>query len=358
MSAGKTTKQKKADYFERLVSYLETYPKMLVVSCDNIGSSHLQKIRKSLRGKATILMGKNTLIRRAIRMNSHRNEQWNSILPLIFGNVGLVFTKEDNLSEILDAVQCLRVPAAAKAGILAPKDVFVPKGPTGLEPTKTGFLQSLNIGTKIARGQIEIMNDIHLIKKGERVGSSEAALLHMLDVKPFEFGLIAVNVYENGSIYHPDILKLKDSDILSKFAAGVANVASLSLELGIPTLPAFPHAVLRGYHNLVAIAIETEYDFDRAQKLKEFVKNPSAFAAAPAPSDSSASSSASGGNRSDGGAPAPGPVVVDEPVGGDVDFFDLFGSDEISAPVPTPAAPAPASGGDDDCAPFDLFADS
>jgi large subunit ribosomal protein LP0 len=359
MSAGKTTKQKKADYFERLVSYLETYPKMLVVSCDNIGSSHMQMIRKSLRGKAVLLMGKNTLIRRAIRENSHRNEQWNAILPLIYGNVGLVFTKQENLSDILDAVQSLRVPAAAKAGVLASKDVYIPKGPSGLEPTKTHFLSALNIPTKIARGQIEFINDIHLIKKGERVGSSEAAFLQMLNVKPFEYGLIAVNVYENGSIYHPDILKLKDSDILSKFAAGVANVASLSLELGIPTLPAFPHAVLRGYHNLVAIAIETEYDFDRAQKLKEFVKNPSAFVAAPAPSDSSASSSASDGYRSDGGAPKPVPVVVDEPVGGDVDFFDLFGNDESSVPAPaSAAAPASASAGDDDCAPFDLFADS
>jgi len=280
MSAGKSTKQKKAEYFERLISYLETYPKILVVSCDNIGSAHMQKIRRALRGKAVILMGKNTMIRRAIRLNIHRNELWNNILPMIFGNVGLVFTKND-LSDIRDAVQSLRVPASAKAGIFAPKDVFVPKGMTTLEPTKTSFLQALNIASKINKGQIEILNDIHLIKKGDRVGSSEAALLQMLDVKPFEYGLLAVNVYDNGSVYEPVVLDLKDADILARFAAGVAKVAALSLGLGIPTLPAFPHVVLRGFKNLAAIAVEVDYDFKQVKKLKDFIKNPTAFAAAP-----------------------------------------------------------------------------
>jgi len=280
MSAGdKTTKQKKAEYFERLISYLEQYPKILIVQCDHIGSAHMQKIRRALRGKAVLLMGKNTMIRRAIRLNMGRNEQWANILPLIFGNVGLVFTKED-LATIRDNVQSLRVPAAAKAGIFAPRDVHVPRGMTTLEPTKTSFLQALNIASKINKGQIEILNDIHLIKKGERVGSSESALLQMLDVKPFEYGLLVINVYDHGSVYEPAVLDLKDSDIIAKFGAGVANVAALSLGLSFPTLPAFPHVVLNGFKNLASIAVEVDYDFKQVTKLKEFVKNPTAFAVA------------------------------------------------------------------------------
>jgi len=224
-------------------------------------------------------MGKNTMIRRAIRLNMGRNEQWANILPLIFGNVGLVFTKGD-LATIRDNVQSLRVPAAAKAGIFAPKDVHVPRGMTTLEPTKTSFLQALNIASKINKGQIEILNDIHLIKKGERVGSSESALLQMLDVKPFEYGLSVINVYDHGSVYEPAVLDLKDSDIIAKFGAGVANVAALSLALSFPTLPAFPHVILNGFKNLASIAVEVDYDFKQVTKLKEFVKNPTAFAVA------------------------------------------------------------------------------
>jgi len=324
MSAGKTTRQKKAEYFERLVSLLTEYPKILVVSCDNIGSSHMQKIRRALRGKATLLMGKNTMIRRAIRSNIERNKDWENILPLIFGNVGLVFTKGD-LRQVRDAVTSLRVPAAAKSGIFAPKDVFVPKGMTTLEPTKTSFLQALNIASKINKGQIEILNDIHLIKKGDRVGSSEATLLQMLDVKPFEYGLNVVSVYENGTVIDVAVLDMTDADVLARFGRGVANVAALSMGLHYPTLASFPHVVLNGFKNLAAVSIQTEYEFSQVKKLKEFVKNPNAFAAGPA--TTAAPEKEKGGK---GGKPEPEkekkPVVEekkdpsDEPAA-----FDLFG---------------------------------
>jgi len=278
----KSTRQKKAEYFERLISLLGEYSKILVVSCDNIGSAHMQKIRRTLRGKAVLLMGKNTMIRRAIRQNVERNPDWGNILPLIFGNVGLVFTKGD-LSNIRDVVQSLRVPAAAKAGIFAPRDVFVAKGMTSLEPTKTSFLQALNIASKINKGQIEILNDIHLIKKGDRVGSSEATLLQMLDVKPFEYGLNVVNVYDGGICYDPAVLAIKNEEILEKFFKGLGNVTALSLGISYPTVPAFPHVLLNGFKNVAAVAIETEYEFHQAKKLKEFVKNPTAFVTAHVP---------------------------------------------------------------------------
>jgi len=319
MSAGgKTKRQKKAEYFERLVALLEEYPNILFVTCDNIGSAHMQKIRKNLRGKGVLLMGKNTMIRRAIRMNASRNPLWENLLPLVYGNVGLVFTKEE-LATIRDLVQSLRVPASAKAGTFAPKDVFVNKVMTNLEPTKTNFLQALNIASKINRGQIEILNDIHLIKKGERVGSSEATLLQMLDVKPFEYGLYVVNVYDNGSTYGVEVLDLTDAAILGKFAKGISEVAALSLGIQFPTLAAFPHVVLNGFKNLAAISVETDYDFDQAKKLKEMIKNPKAFAAVAAPATTAPTKAPKEGK------PAPAPVEdkpkepSEEPAA-----FDLF----------------------------------
>lgn len=311
----KSKKQKKAEYFEKLITLLETYPHILAVSCDNIGSAHMQKIRKNLRGRGVLLMGKNTMIRRAIRSNLSRNELWNNLLPLIYGNVGLVFTKED-LAPIRDLVQSLRVPAAAKAGTFAPKDVFVAKGITNLEPTKTNFLQALNIASKINKGQIEILNDIHLIKKGERVGSSEATLLQMLDVRPFEYGLYVTQVYDNGAVYDVEVLNLTPAVILGKFAAGVANVAALSLGTHYPSLAAFPHLVLGAFKNLAAVSIATDYDFKQAQKLKDLIKNPQAFVAAAKPAPPA------------GKAPAPAPkeeAKPKEPSEEAPPDFDLFG---------------------------------
>jgi len=105
----------------------------------------------------------------------------------------------------------------------------------------------------------------------------------MLEVRPFEYGIVCVNVYDTGVTYDASILDKKDSDILDKFLEGLANVTALSLGVSFPTAPAFPHVVLNAFKNMAAVAVETEYEFSQVKKLKEFVKNPSAFVSAAPP---------------------------------------------------------------------------
>jgi len=276
-----SAKEKKGAYIEKFASVFEKHTRALVVSCDNIGSNHMQKIRKQLRGTATILMGKNTLMRKAIRMNMERNPKWAFLLPAIIGNIGLVFTEGD-FASVRDVLTSARVPASAKVGIIAPQTVLIPKGQTALEPTKTSFLQALNIASKINKGTIEILNDVTLIKAGDKVGPSEAQLLQMLDIRPFTYGLSVQSVYDNGAVYSPEVLDLKDEDLLARFASGVATVAALSLGSGQASLAAFPHVVLNGYKNLLSIAVATDYSFKQAQALKDLLSNPEALKAAAA----------------------------------------------------------------------------
>jgi len=280
MSGGGSTKSaRKAQYFDKLKTLLQEYPKMLIVSADNVGSNQMQKIRHALRGKAIILMGKNTMIRKCIRGMIETSPILDHLLTLVKGNIGFVFTKSD-LNSVRTVLLAHKVGAAAKAGTLAPNDVIVPKGNTGLEPTQTSFLQALNIPSKINRGQVEIVNDVFLIKKGDKVGSSEATLLQKLNIRPFQYGLLVVNVYDNGFVYDPAVLDLTDEDILCKFRAGLANVAQLSLEIGYPSLAALPHAVANAYKRVLAVSVETNYTFPAAQKIKDYIANPTAFAAA------------------------------------------------------------------------------
>merc|ERR1719326_312146 len=106
----------------------------------------------------------------------------------MIGNIGFVFTCGE-LSDLEEVIKEHVKPAAAKAGVIAPCDCTIPKGPTGLDPAQTSFFQALNIATKINKGSIEIINDTKVIKEGVKVGSSEAALLTKLNIKPFTYGL-------------------------------------------------------------------------------------------------------------------------------------------------------------------------
>jgi len=274
-----SVKQRKQAYFARLIKLLDEYPCILVVGADNVGSNHMQNIRRELRSKgAALLMGKNTMIRKAVRGHVANNPSLEGLLPLIKGNCGFVFCKTD-LSEIKKIIQTNRVEAPAKQGSIAPSKVVVAAMNTGLEPTQTSFFQALNIPTKIARGQIEIIQDVNLIEEGQKIGASEANLLAKLNIKPFSYGLTLGSVYDHGSIYSHKVLDLTDEDLLSKFHRGVRNVASLSLAVGIPTIASLPHSITRGYKNILSISLATEYTFEKAQKIKDYLANPGAFAA-------------------------------------------------------------------------------
>lgn len=272
----------KAKYFDKIIRLLDEYPKCFIVGADNVGSSQMQKIRITLRGHAIILMGKNTMMRKAIKGHLEKNPNLERLLPHIFENVGIVFTKED-LSSIRDKLQDNKVAAPAKAGAIAPCDVVLPAQVTNLGPEKTSFFQALQITTKITRGTIEIVNDVNLIKKGDKVGASEATLLNMLNISPFSYGLTVRQVYDSGACFDPSILDIKPEDLRAKFVEGVRNIAAISLQIGYPTVASAPHSIVNGFKNLLAIAAVTDVEFDQAKTLKEYLKDPSKFAAAAAP---------------------------------------------------------------------------
>jgi len=269
----------KANYFTRLVKLMDEYPKCFIVGADNVGSKQMQQIRIGLRGTAVVLMGKNTMMRKAIKGHLENNPALEKILPHIRGNVGFVFTNGD-LVEVRDKLIENKVRAPAKPGALAPLDVIIPAQNTGLGPEKTSFFQALAIATKISKGTIEIISDVHILKDGDRVGASEATLLNMLNISPFSYGLQVQMVYDSGTIFEPKILDIKPEDLRARFMAGVRNVAAVSLQIGYPTVASVPHSIVNGFKNLLAVAAVTEVTFKEAETVKEFIKDPSKFVSA------------------------------------------------------------------------------
>jgi len=248
------------------------------VGADNVGSKQMQEIRLSLRGCAVVLMGKNTMMRKAIRGHLENNPSLEKLLPHIVNNVGFVFTNDD-LCEVREKLLQNKKRAPARPGTVAPCPVTIPSQNTGLGPEKTSFFQALQIPTKIARGTIEIVNDVQLLKEGDKVGASEAALLNMLNISPFTFGLAILQVYDQGTVFSPKVLDITNEDLVKTFQKGLSNVTSISLAIGYPTFASVPHSIINGFKNLLALAAVTDINFKEAETLKEFLADPSKFAA-------------------------------------------------------------------------------
>lgn len=283
--------EKKKLYFDKLTHLVKTHPKILIVSVDHVGSKQMATVRHSLRGLATILMGKNTMIRTALHKNFEDSPEIEKIAQCMKLNTGFVFCEADPL-EVRDVILQNKVPAPARQGVIAPSDVFIQAGSTGLDPSQTSFFQALGISTKIVKGQIEIQNEVHLIKKDDKVTASGATLLQKLNIKPFSYGLKVEKIYDSGALSDASVLDVTDEDIFSCMKLGVSYVNALSRQIGFPTSLSVDHTLIEAFKNCAALALDSDYVFPEIKTLKEFLDNPEAALAAAAASAPAASAAA------------------------------------------------------------------
>jgi len=285
------TRAEKEVYFVKLKELLAKYPSIFLVNVDNVGSNQMHQIRVALRGTGVVLMGKNTMVRRALRVLLSELPQYERLMPHVRGNVGFVFTSGE-LKDVRTLITSNTVAAPARAGALAPVDVTVPSGNTGMEPGKTSFFQALGIPTKIARGTIEIVSDVKVVHAGTRVGPSEATLLNMMNISPFTYGMKVIQIFDNGTVFPPHVLDIESSELIERFLTGIKTIASISLALNYPTVVSVVHSLVNAYKNVLAVSLATEYTFDGAEKIKEMLENPEAFAVAAAPTEAAPTAAA------------------------------------------------------------------
>lgn len=277
-----------------------------------------------------MIMGKNTLMKSSLtwkmkkpeendRDFDERKDSWkkcdelDAIVKLLKGNTGIIFTNGD-LSEIKGVLDAEAREAPAKVGAIAPIEVWIRAGSTGLDPKQTSFFQQLNIQTKIVKTQIEIVADKKIISTGQKIEATHAALLDKLKIRPFSYKMHVKKVYDDGQTFNPEILDISTESILKRFQSSITNLASISLATGYVTKPAIPHIILNSFKNLAAVTFDSDYSFKQAEKMKDAAKN--AVRAAPVAGAGAATA-----------APAKVEEKPKEEEAADVDMGGLFGDD-------------------------------
>lgn len=322
---------RKNAYMAKLVNLVDTTAVTLIVGVDNVGSKQMQNIRLALRGHCTILMGKNTMIRKALRMKidellaedeKANVSSWTNLLNAVNGNMGYIFCHNpDSLTKAREAILEYVLPASAKAGVIAPIDVEIPAGPTGLEPSQTSFFQALDIATKIIKGIIEITTGKKVCVGGQKVSLSAQALLTKMHIRPFEYGMKIFSVFQEGSVFDAAVLDIDDAVMVGKFMNGVSHVAAFSREIGIPTEASLPHMMTKAFKNIVATIVDVKFDAgEKVQEIKDILSDPEKLAAMKA---AAAAGPAAGGAAASGGAAAKAAEAAPEEEEEEMEF-DLF----------------------------------
>lgn len=95
-------------------------------------------------------------------------------------------------------------------------------------------------------------------------------------------------IYDNGQTFDSSVLDIEESQLLKAFSSAVTTIASVSLALNYPTLPSVMHSVVNSYKKVLAVAIETDFDWEEIKELKDRIANPDKYASsAPAAAASS-----------------------------------------------------------------------
>lgn len=257
MSISGNIPKRKLETVAKLKDNLESYKTVGVVEMSAIGAKTVQKLRADLRGRAVMMVAKNTLMMKAIEETSLDGAE--KLAEYVKGPVAFLFTNQSPYA-IANYLETNKVKAPAKAGQIASKTVTVPKMNTGFPPgTIISELNSVGLQTRIEGGTVAIPNDTVVVEAGERVSTTLASILSRLEIEPFEVGLSLDVVLENGDIIEHDDLLIDFDAYRKEFIFAHQQAINLSINAAFFTEETASQIIANAHSKALSVASEIGY---------------------------------------------------------------------------------------------------
>jgi len=217
---------------EELVAVLERYDSVGIIDVQGIPSRQLQQMRADLHGTAELRMSRNTLIQRALERVEEGLEE---LVPSVSGHVGIIGS-DDNPFGLFQQLEASKTPAPIGAGEVAPNDIVIPEGDTGMDPGPfVGELQTVGAAAQIMEGSIKVTEDSTVAEQGDVVSEDLAAVLDELGIEPKEVGLDLRAVVSDGVLFEAEDLDIDLAAYEADLKAAAARGRNLSINAAYPT---------------------------------------------------------------------------------------------------------------------------
>ncbi len=232
-----TIPQWKRDEIDALAAFLESYESVGVVNIAGIPSRQLQDMRRELHGTAALRVSRNTLVERAL---VDVDEGLEALTEFIDGQVGLIGTNENPFG-LYQQLEESKTPAPIGAGEIAPNDIVIPEGDTGVDPGPfVGELQTVGANARIDGGSIKVVEDSTVLSAGEEVSADLANVLGELGIEPKEVGLDLRGVVSEGVLFSPEELDIDIDEYVADLQAASSAARNLSINAEYPTARTAP----------------------------------------------------------------------------------------------------------------------
>ena len=227
----------KREEVDEIGDFLERYDSVGVVAITGIPSRQLQDMRRDLHGSAELRVSRNTLLERAL---NEVDDGLEALTEYVSGQVGLIGTNENPFG-LYQQLEASKTSAPINAGEVAPNDIVVPEGDTGVDPGPfVGELQSVGANARIEGGSIQVMEDSTVLEAGGEVSSDLSNVLSELGIEPKEVGLDLRGVYAEGVLFEPADLELDVEEYRTDISAAAARGRNLAINASFPTAQTAP----------------------------------------------------------------------------------------------------------------------
>ncbi|ELY69252.1 50S ribosomal protein L10 [Natrinema versiforme] len=232
--------QWKREEVDELGQIIDDYESVGVVGIAGIPSKQLQDMRRDLHGTAVLRVSRNTLQTRALE-----DAGFGDLVEHIGGQVGIIATNENPFS-LYKELEASKTPAPINEGEVAPNDIVIPEGDTGVDPGPfVGELQGIGANARIEEGSIQVMEDSTVLEAGEEVSADLANVLNELGIEPKEVGLDLRAVIADGVLFDPEDLDIDIEAYRSDVSTAAARARNLSVNASYPTESTAPTLVAK-----------------------------------------------------------------------------------------------------------------
>ncbi len=250
---------KKKEALEKMKKIMTEYDVVAAADLHGVRSTQIQEMRKTLRGKAQMLVTKNNLLKKASQELEPKKKGISEFACSLDGPLAFLFTNM-NPFELILFLNKNKVKVPAKGGDIATGEITISAGNTGLPPGPIiSEFGEVKIPTKIESGSIWVAKDTVVAKKGDTISAKLASVLTRLGMKPMEAGLSIMAAYDKGAILGRDSLTLDLDEFRQNISKTFMQALSLACEASYLTpesaLPIFRKAWQQAY----ALAVQSEY---------------------------------------------------------------------------------------------------
>jgi hypothetical protein len=106
--------------------------------------------------------------------------------------------------------------------------------------------------------------DVKVVVAGTRVGQSEATLLNLLNISPFMYGMMVVQIFNQRNMFSLGVLDIDKKELIE---SGIKTITAILLALHYLTLVSVTHLLVNSYKHLLVIVLATDYTFEGAEKV-------------------------------------------------------------------------------------------